>query len=368
LALDIEFTSGPVSGLMSVPVFVLLSFVVGAAIESWRKGGTDSRFKALVVGLGVAGPVLGAWTMWQFGLLRWGDFPTLYTPLFSITLVVMTFELSRTAAISRRSQLQVAALEAELTWAGRVSALGQLASGLAHELCQPLSAILNNTEAAQLQLGGDKPDVEELRSILRDIRESDTRAVQIIHRMRALIKRHKPEVRALTLGDVIQEVILLARSEARAKCVSLECCIESSLPPVLGDRVQISQVLLNLIMNGIQATQSNAARPRTISIEARIDGEHVAIAVRDSGPGVPAERMKRVFEPFYSTKPEGMGMGLAICRTIIEAHNGRIWVEQSQGGGATFLFTIPQAPEPAISPDGWRPPVSATGAERHATI
>ena len=340
----------PLQWLMSVPMFLLLAFVIDAAVERWRRGGPDSRAKALVVGLGIAGPVAIAWMVWQVGVLRLGGFPMVYTPLFALTLVVMGFELSRAAAQSRRSQLEIAGLRADLVRAGRVSALGQLASGLAHELCQPLDAILHNTEAAQLQLKTARPDLEELRSILMDIREDDTRAGKIISRMRSLIERRSIEMYPLALSDLVEDVSSLAHSEALSKQVAIHCRVEADLPRVLGDRVQISQVLLNLVMNGIEAVQSCPANARSVTIEARADGEAVEVAVRDSGPGLPAGNIDQVFEPFFSTKTDGMGMGLAICRTIVEGHDGRIWAEQRAGQrGATFRFSLPRARETGSS-------------------
>jgi signal transduction histidine kinase len=336
----------PLQWFLSVPTFLLLAFVIDAALERWHRGGTDSKAKALVVSLGIAGPVAIAWVVWQVGVLRLGGFPMLYTPLFALTLVVMGFELSRAANLNRRSQLEIAGLRADLVRAGRVSALGQLASGLAHELCQPLDAILHNTQAAELQLKRGKPDLEELRSILKDIREDDTRAGKIISRMRALIERRSIEMNPLMLSDLVDDVISLAHSEALSKRVALNGVVEPDLPRVLGDRVQISQVLLNLVMNGIEAVQTCPASARCVTIEARTTGERAEIAVRDSGPGLPPGNLNQVFEPFYSTKADGMGMGLAICRAIVEGHEGHIWAERSESEpGATFRFTLPLAHE-----------------------
>jgi len=350
--------------LMPATMPLLLAFVIDATIQCWRRDGIESRRKALVVGVGIAGPLTIAWLMWQVGLLRFANIPALYTPLFAITLTAMAFELSRATAVSRQSQLEIAELRADLSRAGRVSALGQLASGLAHELNQPLGAILRNTEAAELHLQTREPDLEELRAILTDIREDDTRAAQIISRMRALIKRRNVEVRPLTLADLVRDVMSLVQSEALSRRVALDCSIEPGLPRVLCDRVQVSQVLLNLVMNGIEAVQSSPVNARYVTIEARAKGERVEVAVSDSGPGIPAERINQVFEPFFSTKSEGMGMGLTICRTIIEGHEGSIWAEHNaEGRGATFRFTLPRVRErpesPAVSSLPGVPRVSA---------
>ena len=183
---------------------------------------------------------------------------------------------------------------------------------------------------------------------MADTGKAVRRAKEIIDRMRALIKRREVDMRPLMLDDLVRDVVSLARAEAASKEVVLSYVSVSGLPPVLGDRVHISQVLLNLIMNAVEAVQPCTPGERRVAIEARADAAHVEMAVCDSGPGIPAANLGRIFEPLFSTKPSGLGMGLAICRTIIDAHGGRLWVDHSAPGrGATFRFVLPRARDPA---------------------
>ena len=229
----------------------------------------------------------------------------------------------------------------ELAHVGRVSMMGQLASALAHELNQPLGAILRNTEAAELFLQASPPDLQEVCAILADIRKDNQRAGAVIDRMRALLKRRESQWSELDLNAVTEEVAGLLRFDAEARLVKLTLELSRSVPGVRGDRVQLQQVLLNLILNAMDATNGCEAGRRCVAVCVRPREEEVEVAVSDSGHGIPAENLKRLFEPFFTTKPTGMGLGLAISRTIIEAHGGRLWAENNPEGGATFRFTLP---------------------------
>ena len=233
-------------------------------------------------------------------------------------------------------------LRQEIAHVGRVSMLGQLASALAHEINQPLGAILRNAEAAELFMQNESPDLEEVRAILADIRKDDQRAGSIIERMRGLLKRNNLEKRPLHVGELVGEVVALVRADAAGRHVKLEVAVADDLPPVLGDRVHLQQVLLNLIVNGMDALDEANREDRRVSITALLCGpQTVEIAVSDSGCGIPADKLTHIFDPFFTTKPNGMGMGLPISRTIIEAHGGRLWAENKNGGGASFRFTLP---------------------------
>jgi PAS domain S-box-containing protein len=243
----------------------------------------------------------------------------------------------------KQAELEVLRQRGELAHVARVSMISQLASGLAHELSQPLGAILRNAEAAELFLQEPSPDLDELRAILADIRKDDHRAGGVIDRMRAMMKRREFEHRCLDLGVLVDEVVTLVRPDAERRRVRLAPETDAVLPPVQGDQVQLQQVLLNLLLNAMDALDGNPSAVRIVTVRARSAGSAVEVAVSDNGRGIPADSLPRMFEPFFTTKPQGLGMGLAICRTIIKAHGGRVWVENNAGGGATFTFSLPVA-------------------------
>ena len=235
-------------------------------------------------------------------------------------------------------------LRRELAHAGRVTMLGQLASALAHELSQPLGAILRNAEAAEIMLQRPSPDIGELRAIMADIHKDDRRAGELIERLRELLKRRQMNFQPLAVEALVDDVIALVRPDAAARHVTLQCATCPGLPQVPGDRVHMSQVLINLIINAVDATVEAGADRRYVVIEAQPGtNRSVEVAVTDSGPGILPERMDRIFDPFFTTKPDGMGMGLSVSRTIVEAHGGRLWAENGAAGGATFRFTLPVA-------------------------
>jgi two-component system sensor kinase FixL len=231
----------------------------------------------------------------------------------------------------------------ELAHVARVSAMGELAASLAHELNQPLGAILRNAEAAELFLQASSPDLEEVRAILADIRKDDQRAGAVIDRMRTLLKRRKVEHSLIDLNVLADEVITLVRPEADSRNVRLALEPVSSLPPVSGDRIQLQQVLLNLLLNAMDAMNDSASDGRRITVGVQAAGAQVEIAVSDTGHGIPADKLAHVFEPFFSTKPNGMGMGLTISCSIIEAIGGNIRAKNNEAGGATIAFTLPAA-------------------------
>jgi len=324
---------------------LFIAFIADAALQTWHQGGAEGRRKALVVLAGVGLPLAVTLLYAQSVLLGVLPLPLLVTPAFLITILVMAVELSREFLLNRQTRQELEDLRSELARAGRVTALGQLASALAHELSQPLSAILRNAEAAELHLNGAHPDLDELREIVADIRRDDRRAGDVIDQMRALIKRRTLQMHPLALNEVVEDVISLVHSDALARHVALDYVMTPGLPLVSGDRVHLSQVLLNLIINGMDAMQTCPASSKRVVIEARPREEgRVEVAVTDSGPGLPSGAIDKVFDPFYTTKSGGLGMGLPISRTIIEAHGGRLWAERApEGSGLTFRFTLAQA-------------------------
>jgi two-component system sensor kinase FixL len=245
----------------------------------------------------------------------------------------------------KRADQEMLRLRQDIAHVGRVSVMGQLASALAHEINQPLAAILRNAEAAALFMKHPSPDLEEISAIVDDIRKDDRRASEVIDRMRALLRRQPVEMIPLDLEQVLVDVATLLRSDAAARHVKLDVDIGDRLPNVLGDRVQLQQVLLNLIINGMDALDGIADENRSIRVTAsRKAPQDAEICVSDTGRGIPPDEIDRIFDPFVSTKQQGIGMGLSISRSIVEAHSGRLWAENNDGGlGASFRFTLPIA-------------------------
>lgn len=226
----------------------------------------------------------------------------------------------------------------------RRAAMGELATSLAHEINQPLNAILQNASAARMMVGANgEASVGEIGEILDDIRKDDLRAAEIIRRMRGLLKKHELERLPVNLKDLALETVKLVGPDAASRDIMLEIDLRDGLSPVLGDKVHLQQVLLNLLLNGMDAVARVPLDRRHVSVRTLETDGHVGLAVRDSGPGIPREQISRIFEPFFTTKGEGMGMGLAIARTITEAHGGRIVAENNANGGATVWFSVPTA-------------------------
>jgi PAS domain S-box-containing protein len=239
------------------------------------------------------------------------------------------------------AESEVNELRQKLAHAGRVTMLGQLASALAHELSQPLSAIQHNVETAQIVLGRDPVDMDLVREIVDDVLRDDRRAADVVQRLRAWLKQGRINTEVVRLHELAQDVVTLLRGDAVIKHVAIDCAVPRTLPPVLADRVQLSQVLLNLIMNGMEAVAAHGGPQRRISIEAHVATDGCCeICVSDTGPGIPTDQLDRIFEPFVTAKAEGMGIGLSISRSIVEAHGGKLWAE-SDPRGATFHFTVP---------------------------
>jgi C4-dicarboxylate-specific signal transduction histidine kinase len=243
-----------------------------------------------------------------------------------------------------RAEAEIQNQRAALAHASRLSTMGQMSSALAHELNQPLGAILRNAEAAEILIQRETPDLGELREILSDIRKDDQRAGAVIDRMRSLLKRKTLAASPLEMRGLLEETIALARPDAAARHLTLILEAAPRLGTVRGDRVQLQQVLLNLILNGMDAVSELPESDRTVVVQSWPGSNgHLEVAVSDSGAGIPPDKLKMLFEPFYTTKVNGMGMGLAISRTIIEAHGGKIRAENNGGKGAIFTFSLPIA-------------------------
>lgn len=236
-------------------------------------------------------------------------------------------------------------IQPDLARFARVRTLGGFALSLAHELNQPLSAILSNAQAARRFLASPNPPIDEVRAIIDDIDADDRRAGELIHGMRALLNNHDIEMAHVDLNHVIRDVARLVHGDCLLRRVTLVLDLETALPPIRCDRVQIEQVLLNLIVNGFDAMHDTVAVDRRMIIRSRsVDGRGV-ISVRDAGTGIPPASFERLFDQFFSTKPEGLGMGLSIARSIVSAHGGSIWATNNTDLGATFHLALPIAPK-----------------------
>jgi signal transduction histidine kinase len=253
-------------------------------------------------------------------------------------------EVIANALAAAKAERESARLRQELAHIGRVSALGELTGSLAHELNQPLTAILNNAEVAQQHLEAEVIDVPKLQDILSDIVDDDKRAAGVIGRLRMMLKKGALEHAPLDVNDVVREVTDLVRNDTILRDIPVHLQLAAALPTVRGDRAQLQQVVLNIVLNGLEATSGSSDRARGLVIRTVTDGNDVVVAVEDSGTGIDGADLERLFEPLYTTKPEGLGMGLAIARTIVGAHGGELRASNNPGGGATFAFTLPVAP------------------------
>jgi PAS domain S-box-containing protein len=241
----------------------------------------------------------------------------------------------------RRAELDAAAQRHELAHLNRVAVLGELTGALAHELSQPLAAILSNAQAARRVLDGEAMDVPELRATLDDIIRNDRRAGAVIDRLRTLLKKGTIVRQPLNLNEVAREVLDLTRSDFLARRVTVTTRLASSLPPVLGDRVQLQQVVLNLVLNACDAMEGTSPRERSLILETATDGEFVGVAISDCGVGIPANQLNAVFEPFVTFRPQGLGLGLAISRSIVMSHGGHITAENNPDRGVTLRCRFP---------------------------
>jgi signal transduction histidine kinase len=326
---------------------LMMAYLLDALIQQWRIGRRSSRRKAIAIGLCIAVPWLCTSAMAVGQLIAFGAISGLITnlPWFLGALLVMMFEMSRDHVLGRRALEELAEVRRHQMQQDRISILAQLSPALAHQLAQPLAANVANAVVALRHLERNALDLDELRAILTDINNDSRRGAELIACMRQLLKNHTLEIRPVDIKEVVHEAISLVQPEAAGKSVMLSSDMQADLPPALADRVHLSQVLINLILNGIQAVQCLSPDARLVVVEARtsIGNRYVELTVRDSGRGIPDGLADKVFEPFFTTKPEGMGMGLALSRTIIEAHGGALWLDRTTAnlpGGAIFRIRL----------------------------
>ncbi len=241
----------------------------------------------------------------------------------------------------KRAEEQLRRAQAELAHVVRVTTMGELASSIAHEVNQPLGAIVGNADICLRWLKDDSPNLVQIREALEDIASDGNRASQIIARIRSLLRKRQPEQTPLDLSEVARDVIDLVAHEVQQKQVTLHAELGTGLPLVAGDRVQLQQVLLNLVMNSIEAMSGIKDREPELKVKTEPFQGHALAMVSDCGVGIDMSMVDNLFKPFHTTKPGGMGMGLAISRSIIESHRGKLWAEPNQRAGVTFKFTLP---------------------------
>src|SRR6266568_5352796 len=251
----------------------------------------------------------------------------------------------------KQAELEAARQRHDLAHLARVNALGELSSSLAHELTHPLTAILSNAQAAQRFLARDDADLNEVREILNDIVTEDQRAGEVIHRLRLLLKKGEPQKQYddVDLNEVVRDVLKLMRNDLIIQNVTVDTDLAQNLPRVTADRVQLQQVVLNLVLNACEAMADCDSSERQLLIASKSENGTVEVSVTDRGGGIPEEKREQVFERFFTTKKEGMGLGLSICRTIINAQKGEIWVTNNSDCGATFHFSLPIVSSGALS-------------------
>lgn len=233
-------------------------------------------------------------------------------------------------------------LRRQLTHVSRLTTAGELTAALAHEISQPLAAILANAQAARHILNDEKPDMDELHAILDDIISDDTRAREVIKRIRSLLRKESAKSGRMDINRVIEDALKLVERESRFRRITVRSALAQGLPPVTADPIQIGQVVVNLVLNAMDAIGEDSEPPRDVTVESRMNGEtEIVVSVRDTGKGIGEEALRSVFDPFYTTKEDGLGLGLAISRSIIESHGGRLSAADNPGRGATFSFSLP---------------------------
>src|SRR5512136_551508 len=240
----------------------------------------------------------------------------------------------------RQAEAEVNRARQQLLHVERSARLGELTASLAHELNQPLTAILSNAQAALRFLKSGQVNLDEFREILNDIVHDDQRAGNVIRSLRSMMKREEGERNPIILNDVFRDVTQIFNAESVFRNVHIDTEFDESLPPVLGDKVQLQQVVLNLIVNAADAMSQNPPEQRKIILRTQVKDDRIRVTIRDLGPGIDKGDLDRIFQPFFTTKGTGLGMGLAVSQTIVEAHGGHIWAENSPDGGATFFIDL----------------------------
>jgi signal transduction histidine kinase len=282
------------------------------------------------------------------GFMVYSEEPEAFDEKETGLLVQAADDLSHGIALLHTKTQRQAAEEAlkkteeELARVARVTAMGELTASIAHEVNQPLAAVVTNGNASLRWLANDPPNFDEARQALRNIVRDGNRASDVISRIRAVLRKSEPAARRLDMNEMIREIVALTQGEVERRWASLRTDLAANLPSVMGDRVRLQQVVLNLVINALDAMNDVMDRPRFIEVRTESpEPKSILISVKDTGVGLGPEKESRLFDAFYTTKPEGLGMGLSISRSIVEEHGGRLWAARNEGPGATFQFTLP---------------------------
>jgi C4-dicarboxylate-specific signal transduction histidine kinase len=280
-------------------------------------------------------PIHGTWETTSL------DQTNLALAVAGTTFVILAFALIASLYEQKRSEEELRQAQAELARVNRITTMGALTASLAHEVNQPISAAVISATACLKWLAGDNPKIEEARTAVARIVTDGTRAAEIVQRVRMLFEKGEPRRDLLDVNEVIREIVLLLRSEIIQHSISVRMDLAGDLPKVMGDRVQLQQVMMNLIGNSIDATKGVDGR-RDLAIRShRANNEELQVCVSDTGVGLPTQQADQIFKAFFTTKDHGIGMGLAISRSIVEAHNGRLWAADNPPRGAIFHLVLP---------------------------
>jgi signal transduction histidine kinase len=331
----------PVQWLGTLANVLFIAYVADALASAWRDKHRQARRKALVICGAILTFITLAIVQSQLVVWRVLEMPIVVAPLFLILIVAVTYEASRALVASVRVEREVFRLRDELAHVSRVKTVSQFSGALAHELKQPLTSILANAQTAEVLLKAGTPNVPEVLAILADISAADLQADAIIERARAFMKHSRSDFQPTSLGAVASDVVALVQKDAVAQRITLDLSVPEGLPPVRADRVQLAQVLVNLVVNAMESVSAQSVRERNVRIEARQDDNgQVEIAVVDSGTGIPDDMLPRLFDAFVTSKQAGLGIGLALSRAIVQAHGGELRAENNRDHGATLRFTL----------------------------
>jgi signal transduction histidine kinase len=322
---------------------VMLAYIVNAAWRMWHSGTHDARRRAITLGGSLT--IFIALAAILAGLVAAGVLKIpLHTSLpFFCMILAMGYELSREVLRSDRLAQQLRTNQLELAHLSRVSVLGEMAGALAHEVNQPLAAILSNAQVGSRSMNKGEPDLVEIHAILDDIANDAKRAGGIIHGMRAMLKKDQPpDPHPLPVNPTIHQVLAMLQGEISSRGVTIELDLEEPLPHTHFNRVELQQVLINLVMNSLDAMKQNP-RGAQLKVSTARDGNHVAITIHDSGPGITADIMPQLFDPFFSTKPGGLGLGLPISKSIAEHFGAQLHATNHPHGGAMFELRMQSA-------------------------